>query len=158
MKHELTDVSATQKHLAIEIPSDAVDREIASVTREYGRTARVHGFRPGKVPPKVVWQRFREQILHEVVHKLVPHAVDEALHQRGLDPVDTPDIRDVVIEEGQPRLRRVRAAAARRDGHRRGRRAGDRAAAGSGGALRAGRGPRRGRRRHGAGRSRAEAG
>ncbi len=102
MKHELIDVTPTEKNLVIEIPGDVVDQAIARLTREYGRTARVPGFRPGKVPPKVVRQRFRDQILHEVTHELVPRAVDEALRERGLDPVDTPDIRDVVVEEGQP--------------------------------------------------------
>ena len=33
---------------------------------------------------------------------LIPRAVDEALRERGVEPVDTPDIRDVVVEEGQP--------------------------------------------------------
>ena len=60
------------------------------------------GFRPGKVPAKVVRQRFRDQILHDVAHGLIPRAVDEALRERGVEPVDTPDIRDVVVEEGQP--------------------------------------------------------
>ena len=47
-------------------------------------------------------QRFRDQILHDVAHGLIPRAVDEALRERGVEPVDTPDIRDVVVEEGQP--------------------------------------------------------
>ena len=102
MKHDLIDVSETQKNLVIEIPADTVDTAVSRVTRDYSHTVRVPGFRQGKVPPKVVWQRFREQILHEVVHDLIPRAVDEALRVRALDPIDTPDIRDVVIEEGQP--------------------------------------------------------
>ena len=69
---------------------------------DYSRAARIPGFRPGKVPPKVVRQRFRDQILHDVAHGLIPRAVDEALRERGVEPVDTPDIRDVVVEEGQP--------------------------------------------------------
>ena len=54
------------------------------------------------MPARVVKQRFRDQILHDVVHELVPRAVDDALRERGVEPVDTPDIRDVVVEEGQP--------------------------------------------------------
>jgi trigger factor len=54
------------------------------------------------VPAKVVRQRFRDQILHDVAHGLIPRAVEEALRERGVEPVDTPDIRDVVVEEGQP--------------------------------------------------------
>src|SRR3954470_974176 len=102
MKTEFIDVSDTQKNLVVEIPSTVVDAEIDKVARDYSRAARVPGFRPGKVPPKVVRQRFRDQILHDVAHGLIPRAVDEALRERGVEPVNTPDIRDVVVEEGQP--------------------------------------------------------
>ena len=102
MKTEFIDVSDTRKNLVVEIPSTVVDAEIDKVSRDYSRAARVPGFRPGKVPAKVVRQRFRDQILHDVAHGLIPRAVDEALRERGVEPVDTPDIRDVIVEEGQP--------------------------------------------------------
>ncbi len=102
MKTEFIDVSDTQKNLVVEIPSTVVDAEIDKVALDYSRAARIPGFRPGKVPPKVVRQRFRDQILHDVAHGLIPRAVDDALRERGLEPVNTPDIRDVVVEEGQP--------------------------------------------------------
>ncbi len=102
MKTEFIDISETQKNLVVEIPSDVVDAEIDRVTLDYSRQAKIPGFRQGKVPPKVVRQRFREQILHEVAHGLIPRAVDEALRERGVEPVDSPDIRDVLVEEGQP--------------------------------------------------------
>jgi trigger factor len=102
MKTEFIDISETQKNLHVEIPSDVVEAEIDRVTRDYSRQAKIPGFRPGKVPTKVVRQRFRDQILHEVAHELIPRAVDEALRERGVEPVDSPDIRDVVVEEGQP--------------------------------------------------------
>jgi trigger factor len=50
----------------------------------------------------VIKQRYKEQILHDVVQDLIPRAVDDALRERGLEAVDTPDVRDVTIEEGQP--------------------------------------------------------
>ncbi len=102
MKTEFIDVSDTQKNLVVEIPSTVVDAEIDKIARDYSKAARIPGFRPGKVPPKVVRQRFRDQILHDVAHGLIPRAVDEALRERGVEPVNTPDIRDVVVEEGQP--------------------------------------------------------
>jgi trigger factor len=102
MKTEFIDVSETRKNLVVEIPSTVVDAEIEKVSKDYSRAARVPGFRPGKVPAKVVRQRFRDQILHDVAHGLIPRAVDEALRERGVEPVNTPDIRDVMVEEGQP--------------------------------------------------------
>ena len=102
MKTEFNDLSDTQKNLVVEIPSGVVEAEIDRVARDYGKAARIPGFRPGKVPPQVVRQRFRDQILHDVAHGLISRAVDEALRERGLEPVDTPNIRDVVVEEGRP--------------------------------------------------------
>jgi trigger factor len=102
MKTEFVDVNETRKNLSVEIPSGEVDAEIDRVTRSYAKAARIPGFRPGKVPQRVVRQRFREQILHDVAHELIPRAVDDALRTKGIEPVDTPDIRDVVVEEGQP--------------------------------------------------------
>ena len=102
MKTEFVDVSETRKNLNVEIESSVVDAEIDRVARDYSKAARIPGFRPGKVPARVVKQRFRSQILHDVVHELVPRAVDDALRERGVEPVDTPDIRDVTVEEGQP--------------------------------------------------------
>lgn len=102
MKTEFTEVSETRKHLSFEIEPDVVEAEIARVAQGYSKTARVPGFRQGKVPAGVVKQRYKDQILYDVAHDLIPRLVGEALKERGLNPVATPDIRDVVIEEGKP--------------------------------------------------------
>jgi trigger factor len=102
MKVEVTDVSATQKSFAVEIPLEVVGSEIERVTRTYARSMRLPGFRPGKIPPKVIRQRFKQQILHDVAHDLIPKTVDGLLRERGLEPIDAPDVKDVQIEEGQP--------------------------------------------------------
>jgi trigger factor len=102
MKTEFVDVNETRKNVRVEIPRDVVDAEIDRIAKDYSRKARIPGFRPGKAPARVVKQRFREQILHDVLHDLVPRAVDDALRERGVEAVDTPDVRDVNIEDGQP--------------------------------------------------------
>src|SRR3982751_2928605 len=102
MKTEIVDVNATRKNVRVEIPTDIVNAEIDRIARDYSRKARVPGFRPGKTPPRVIKQRFKNEILHDVVHDLIPRAVDDALREKGLEAVDTPDVRDVTIEEGQP--------------------------------------------------------
>ncbi len=101
MKAELVDVNETRKSLSIEIPSDRVEAEIERHARDYSRKARIPGFRPGKVPSRVVRQRYKDQILHDVAHEMVPRAVDAALREKGLEPVSAPDIREVVVEEGR---------------------------------------------------------
>jgi trigger factor len=100
MKADLVDVNDTRKSLTIEIPSDVVDAHIDRVTSGYSRKARIPGFRPGKAPARVIKQRFKDQILHDVAQDLVPRAIDDALRERGVEPVDTPEVRDVNVEEG----------------------------------------------------------
>lgn len=102
MKTEVTEVSETRKHLTFEIEPDVVSAEIERVARAYSRSARVPGFRPGKVPAGVVKQRYRDQILQDVAQDLIPRVVGEALRERHLEPVASPDIKDVVLEEGRP--------------------------------------------------------
>src|SRR3984893_18866851 len=102
MKTDLVDVNDTRKQLHVEIPSDIVDAQIERVARNYSRKARIPGFRPGKAPARVIKQRFKDQILHDVAHDLIPQAVNDALRERGVEAVDLPDIRDVTVEEGRP--------------------------------------------------------
>jgi trigger factor len=102
MKTEFEDLTETQKRITIEIPSDVVDKEIERVTKGYSKQARLPGFRPGKVPPSVIKQRFRDQILHDVMHALIPRAIEDTLTERGVEPVDTPNVKDVDLKEGQP--------------------------------------------------------
>ena len=102
MKADLVDVSDTQKTLSVEIPSDLVDAEIDRIAKGYAKQARLPGFRPGKAPASVIKQRFRDQIHHDVMHGLIPKAVEAALTERGIEPVNTPNITNVAIHEGQP--------------------------------------------------------
>ncbi len=102
MKAELRDLSEIRKSLVVEVPTTEVDAGIERLSQRYRRSVKVPGFRPGKAPAKLVRLRLRDQILQEVVQDLIPKAVDEAIREHGLEPVDTPAIRDVNIEEGHP--------------------------------------------------------
>ena len=102
MKTEFTDVSETRKHLSFEVEPTVVESEIARIATTYARTAKVPGFRAGKVPAQVIRQRYKDQILHDVAHDLIPRLLGEALRERGLEPVASPDVKDVVVEEGKP--------------------------------------------------------
>jgi trigger factor len=102
LKTDLVDVNQTRKNLRVEIPSAIVDAEIDRLARDLSKKARIPGFRPGKAPARVIRTRFKDQILHDLAHGLIPRAVEDALRERGVEAVDTPDIRDVTVDEGQP--------------------------------------------------------
>ena len=102
MKAEFTDLGSTRKSVAVEVPSADVDLEIERLSQRYRRSVRVPGFRPGKAPVRLVRQRMRGRLLEEAAQTLVEKAVAEALRERGVEPLDTPAVRDVEIDEGRP--------------------------------------------------------
>ena len=102
MKSEMRNVDACRKELTVEIPAAAVDAAIGRISARYGRSVKVQGFRPGKVPARVVRARFHDQILRDVAQDLIPAAVDEAVAEHDLQPVATPEIRDVEVDDGKP--------------------------------------------------------
>lgn len=102
MKSEIVDVNETRRDLTIEVPSAVVDEAIGQAAAKIGKQARIPGFRPGKVPVTVIRQRFKPQIMQDVAEHLVSKAVGEALVEKGVEPISTPDIKDLVLEEGKP--------------------------------------------------------
>jgi trigger factor len=102
MKAELVDVNETRRDLTIEVPTEIVDEAIGHAAAKLGRSARIPGFRPGKVPPTVIRQRFKPQIMQDVAEHLISKAVGDALVEKGVEPIATPDIKDLVLEEGKP--------------------------------------------------------
>ena len=101
MKSEIVDVNETRRDLTVEVPSSVVDEAIGRAAAKIGRAAKIPGFRPGKVPATVIRQRFKGEIMQEVAETLISRSVGEALVERGVEPIDTPDIKDLVLEEGK---------------------------------------------------------
>jgi len=102
MKSEIVDVNETRRDLTIEVPIEVVNEAIGNAAAKLGRSVKVPGFRPGKVPATVIRQRFKPQILQDVAEHLVSKAVGDALVEKGVEPISTPDIQDLVLEEGKP--------------------------------------------------------
>jgi trigger factor len=102
MKSEIVTINDTRRDLTIEIPTTVVDEAIDSAAAKIRRSAKIPGFRPGKVPVTVIRQRFKPQIMQDVAEQLVSKAVGDALTENGVEPIATPDITDLVLEEGKP--------------------------------------------------------
>lgn len=99
----IQDIGPCKKELKIEVPAETVDAETERVTREYGRQAKIPGFRPGKVPAGVVRKRFRDEIDRDVVERLVPRYWQQAETEAGLDSITPPQLAGVEDREaGQP--------------------------------------------------------
>lgn len=84
--------STLGRKMKVEVPAERVEEEIAKRLQSMTRTVRVHGFRPGKVPLKVVRQRFGEQVKRDVMGELLQKTFLEALDRERLRPAGTPKI------------------------------------------------------------------
>jgi trigger factor len=86
------DLSPVRKSIEVEIPADRIASEAQRVTNEFGRQAKLPGFRPGKVPVNVVRTRFAKEIQEEVMSRLLPVSFHEAIEGKGLEPVGDPQL------------------------------------------------------------------
>ncbi|MDQ3805240.1 MAG: trigger factor [Acidobacteriota bacterium] len=92
MKTEIVDLSQTRKEIKIEIEAEQVRAEFERVAGEYARAATVRGFRKGHAPVAVVRARYKKEITSDVLQRLIPQAVEQAVHESGLAVIGQPDV------------------------------------------------------------------
>jgi len=80
------------RKLTIEVPSDNVNEKVESRLKELSRQVRLDGFRPGKVPMRVVKQRFGAEARQEVYGDIIKSTFYEAAAQEKLQPAGEPSI------------------------------------------------------------------
>ena len=93
--------STLERRMRVELPAEHIEKEIESRLRQVSRTAKIKGFRPGKVPTKVVRQRYGGQIRQEVLSDLMQKSYSDAVQQKNLNPAAGPKIEPVAAENGR---------------------------------------------------------
>jgi len=86
--------------MRVELPAERIEKEVESRLRSVGRTAKIKGFRPGKIPAKVVRQRYGLQVREEVLTELMGQSYRDAVVQENLSPVAQPKIEPEISEKG----------------------------------------------------------
>ena len=100
MQVVLESPSALERQFTITIPNGDVETEFEAKLAETAKRVRIDGFRPGKVPAKVVRQRYGQAIRQEIVSDLMEKSLGEALSEHDVKPIGQPKIDDVKFEEG----------------------------------------------------------
>jgi trigger factor len=90
--------------MTLRLPAERLETQVGGRLREIARTARIKGFRPGKVPTKVVEQRFGEQVRAEVLDGLLREGFDEAVRDNALRIAGNPLIEPVGADGGEGEL------------------------------------------------------
>jgi trigger factor len=90
LKHEMTVVVAAAD----------IERRVTDRLAEIGRTIRLPGFRPGKVPLTVLRKRYGTSVMGEVLERTVSDSSNEAMRERNLRPALQPKVEILSFNEG----------------------------------------------------------
>ncbi len=92
MQVSVENIGSLERKLTVKFPAERFETQVSARIAEMGRTVRLKGFRPGKVPATVIKQRFGEQVRGEVLSDLIGSTLREAVEQEKLQPIANPSI------------------------------------------------------------------
>jgi trigger factor len=102
MQVQIESLSPVEKKLAVTMPWAYVQTKLEAAIREAGKTARVKGYRPGKVPRSLIERMYGRQIQAEVTRDLVQEGFVTAARENKLAVVAEPVVEDVKFKTGEP--------------------------------------------------------
>ncbi|HTT06235.1 MAG TPA: trigger factor [Steroidobacteraceae bacterium] len=100
MQVSVTTTAGLERRLEVAVPGERVAGEVDQRLKRLARTARLKGFRPGKVPYSVVKQQFGSQVHAEAISDLMQSTFAEAVSQQNLRPAAGPRIEPIQMEPG----------------------------------------------------------
>src|SRR5882672_5892281 len=89
-----------ERRMTVRLPAADIEREVAARLAKVGKTAKLKGFRPGKVPAKVIRQYYGGQVRDEVLTELIRSSYSRAIAQQKLNPAGGPRIEPLPGAEG----------------------------------------------------------
>jgi trigger factor len=102
VKTDVEELSPTRVRLTIEVPFDELKPNVDQAYREVARQVRVPGFRPGRVPPRVIDQRIgRGAVLEQAVNDAVPQLYGKALEEHDVFAIGQPDVEITRLDDGK---------------------------------------------------------
>lgn len=101
MQVSVEETGSLERRMNVAVPEERIDQEVNSRLQRLARTAKVKGFRPGKVPMRVIAQQYGKQVRDEVVGEVIQSTYFEAINQEKLQPAGMPSIEPKVMEKGK---------------------------------------------------------
>ena len=92
-------VSGIARRLNVSVPTSRVNEQFEARLKRTAKTAKINGFRPGKVPLNVVRREYGAGIYQEVVNDVIRDTVFEAIQQEKINAVGMPNIDKVENKE-----------------------------------------------------------
>jgi trigger factor len=101
MQVSVESTSSLERKVRVELPEDRISSEVSNRLQNMTKTTKIQGFRPGKVPLKIIQGRYGDQVRKEVVGELVQSSLYEAISQESLKPAGQPRIDELNDEVGK---------------------------------------------------------
>jgi trigger factor len=101
MRVSIETTSGLERRLSVGVPADRVDGAVDQRLREASRNVRLPGFRPGKVPMRVMKQRFGAGVRQEVLGEVISQTFQEAVQSENLRPAGQPKIEPKSFDAGK---------------------------------------------------------
>jgi len=102
VKTDVEELSPTRVRLTVEVPFEELKPNLDHAYREVGRQVRVPGFRPGRVPPRVIDQRVgRGAVLEHAVNDAVPELYGKAMQEHEMFALGQPDVEITKLDDGK---------------------------------------------------------
>jgi len=102
VKTDVEELGPTRVKLTIEVPFEELKGSLDKAYREVARQVRVPGFRPGRVPPRIIDQRFgRGMVLEQAVNEAVPQLYGQALQENDVFALGQPDLEITKLDDGK---------------------------------------------------------
>ncbi|GLW24025.1 trigger factor [Microbispora triticiradicis] len=102
MKTAVEELSPTRVKLTVEVPFKELEPSLQAAYKKVAQQVRVPGFRPGKVPARIIEQRFgRAVVLEETLNDALPKLYGQAVDETEVFPVSQPEIEVTKIEDGE---------------------------------------------------------
>jgi trigger factor len=102
VKTDVEELSPTRVRLTIEVPFEELKPNLDRAYREVARQVRVPGFRPGRVPPRVIDQRIgRGAVLEQAVNDAVPQLYGKALEEHDVFALGQPEVEITKLDDGK---------------------------------------------------------
>jgi len=103
MQSEIREISPVLVEVTVEVPWDRIQKDLNETYKEIGKTARVRGFRPGKVPRDVLKQMYGREAAAQVTGTLVEQGLMQAVQEHELHIVAQPQMDEApALEKGKP--------------------------------------------------------
>lgn len=95
---KIDDVSSVKKKITFDVPWQHVKHEMDAVYQKVGKTARIKGFRPGKVPRSMLEKFYRQDVEADVAANLINRYYWDAIQKNNIAAVAQPEIEQAGIE------------------------------------------------------------